>query len=76
MPLVTIEVIEGVFTPAQRQELIREVTDAMLRVEGEAMRPYTWVRVCEVCKANEWGIGGKGIGPAEVHAIQAGRAPA
>ncbi len=47
MPLVTIDVIKDVFTPKQKQELIAKVTAAMIEVEGEAMRPVTWVRVRE-----------------------------
>ena len=39
MPLVNIEVIENVFTPAQKKELIEKVTDALISVEGEALRP-------------------------------------
>ena len=45
MPLVTIDVIKDVFTPKQKQELIAKVTEAMIEVEGEAMRGVTWVRV-------------------------------
>jgi len=37
MPLVDIQVIEGVFDKAQKQEMIRTVTDAMVKIEGEAM---------------------------------------
>ena len=35
MPMVTIDVIKDVFTPAQKQQLIAKVTDAMIAVEGE-----------------------------------------
>jgi hypothetical protein len=38
MPLVDIELIEGVFDKEQKQEMIRRVTDAMVGIEGEAMR--------------------------------------
>lgn len=68
MPLVTIEVIEDVFTPAQKQQLITKVTDAMVSVEGEAMRPVTWVRVVEV-KQGDWGIGGQALTAADVKAM-------
>jgi len=60
MPLVTINVLEGVFTDAQKRELIARVTDAMVSIEGEAMRPITWVMIEEVRK-NHWGIGGQSI---------------
>ncbi|WP_027133132.1 tautomerase family protein [Geminicoccus roseus] len=57
MPLVDIEVIEGVFDAEQKAQMIQKVTDAMVEVEGEAMRGVTWVRVKEV-RSRHWGIGG------------------
>lgn len=60
MPAVTIKVIEGVFSTAQKQELIRKVTDAMVSVEREKMRPVTWVLVEEI-RSGDWGIGGKPV---------------
>ncbi len=42
MPLVDIQLIEGVFDHAQKQQMIRKVTAAMIEVEGEAMRGVTW----------------------------------
>ena len=33
MPLVNVKVIEGVFTPAQKQDMIRKLTDAMVSIE-------------------------------------------
>jgi 4-oxalocrotonate tautomerase len=70
MPLVTIDLIKDVFTPAQKREIIERVTDAMVAVEGEAMRPVTWVRVVEI-NQNEWGVGGQLLDAAAVHALQA-----
>lgn len=69
MPLVDIELIEGVFDKAQKQEMIRKVTDAMIEVEGEAMRGVTWVRVREVA-SGEWAIGGQPLTAADVKALQ------
>ena len=57
MPLVDVQVIEGVFDENQKQEMIQRVTDAMVSIEGEAMRGVTWVRVLEV-KSGQWAIGG------------------
>ena len=34
MPLVTIDVIKGVFTPKQKERLIEKVTEAMIEVEA------------------------------------------
>jgi len=68
MPLVTIDVIKDVFTKDQKRELISQVTEAMVAVEGEAMRPVTWVRIKEV-EQGDWGIGGQLLGAADVHAM-------
>ena len=68
MPLVTIDVIKNVFTPEQKHQLIEKVTEAMVAVEGEAMRPVTWVRVMEV-EQGDWAIGGQRLGAADVHAM-------
>ena len=57
MPLVDIQLIEGVFTPAQKKVMIDKVTDAMVEIEGEVMRPVTWVRIQEI-KSGDWAIGG------------------
>lgn len=58
MPLVDIHLIEGVFDKSQKQEMIRRVTDAMVAVEGEAMRSGTRVR-CTKSQAANKGVGGK-----------------
>jgi 4-oxalocrotonate tautomerase len=71
MPLVTIDVIKDVFSPAQKREMIESVTDAMVRVEGEALRGVTWVKIQEV-EQGDWAIGGKMLGAADVHALAAG----
>src|SRR5262249_4568994 len=57
MPLVTVKLIEGFFTPTQKQEMVRKLTDAMVDIEGETMRSVTFVIVEEV-KSGDWGIGG------------------
>lgn len=70
MPLVDIELIEGVFDHNQKQRMISKITDAMVDIEGEAMRGVTWVRVHEVA-SGQWGIGGRGMTAADVKALQA-----
>ena len=73
MPLVTIDVIKNVFTPDQKEALIDKVTEAMIEVEGEAMRPVTWVRIKEF-EGGDWAIGGKALAAADVHALAKGEA--
>jgi 4-oxalocrotonate tautomerase len=72
MPLVTIDVIKDVFTPDQKKTIIENVTEAMLAVEGEAMRQVTWVKINEI-EQNDWAIGGQRLNAAAVHALSAGQ---
>ena len=69
MPLVDIQLIKGVFTPEQKTDMIKRVTDAMVAIEGEKMRPVTWVRVQEV-ESGQWAIGGNPLTTAEVQAMK------
>ena len=34
MPLIQVKLIEQVFTPAQKQEMVRKLTDTMVAMEG------------------------------------------
>jgi 4-oxalocrotonate tautomerase len=72
MPLVNVKLIEGVFTPAQKQEMIRRLTDAMVSVEGEAMRSVTWVTIEEV-RSGDWGMAGIPVTVADVKGLANGR---
>ncbi len=69
MPLVNVKVIEGVFTPQQKQDMITGITDAMVAVEGEGLRGVTWVVVEEV-RSGDWGIGGTGLTTTDVQGLQ------
>lgn len=72
MPLVNVKMLEGIFTPAQKQEMIRKLTEAMVSIEGENMREVTWV-VLEEVKSGDWGIGGKPLTTNDVKALAAGK---
>jgi 4-oxalocrotonate tautomerase len=50
----------GYLTLAQKQEMIRKVTDAVLSVEGEGLRHVTWVTIEDV-QPGAWGVGGKPV---------------
>lgn len=75
MPFINVKVIENVFTPEQKQEVVRRLTDAMVSIEGENMRAVTWVVVEEVA-SGDWGIGGQPMTTEDVTALAAGGAPA
>ncbi len=72
MPLINVKLIEGVFSDGQKQDIVRKLTETMVEIEGEAMRPVTWVVVEEV-KSGDWGIGGKPLTTADVRALAAGQ---
>lgn len=72
MPLINVKLIEGVFSPQQKQEIIRKLTDTMVEIEGEAMRAVTWTVVEEV-KSGDWGIAGKPLTTSDVKALAAVR---
>jgi 4-oxalocrotonate tautomerase len=65
--------LEGVFTPMQKQEMIRKLTDTMVSIEGENLRSVTVVVLDEV-KSGDWGIGGNSLTTADAKALAAGKA--
>ncbi len=72
MPFVNIKTIEKTLTDAQKKDMIQKVTDAVVSVEGENMRPVTWVVIEEV-SSGDWGIGGKCVTSADVKEMAAGK---
>ena len=68
MPLINVKVIENVFSPEQKQQIVARLTDAMVQIEGEAMRPVTWC-VLEEVRSGDWAIGGKPLSTADVQAL-------
>ena len=73
MPLIQVKVIENVFTAQQKDQIVRQLTDAMVNIEGENMRPVTWCIVEEV-RSGSWGIAGNPLTTADVQAFAAGAA--
>ncbi|HUE21819.1 MAG TPA: tautomerase family protein [Bryobacteraceae bacterium] len=67
-----MKLIEDVFTPAQKKEMIARLTDAMVAIEGENMRSVTWV-VIEDVRSGDWGIGGQALTTEAVRALAAGK---
>src|SRR5262249_55785740 len=71
MPLIQVKVIEAVSSESKRRKIVRKLTDAMVSIEGESMRPVTWV-VIEEIKSGDGGMGGKSLTTADVKAFSAG----
>ena len=66
-----MKLIEGVFDATEKEAIIEKLTDAMVSVEGEAMRPVTWVTIDEVT-SGDWGIGGKALHTGDIVGMRAG----
>jgi 4-oxalocrotonate tautomerase len=73
MPLINVKVIEGVFSEDQKRTIVEKLTNAMVAIEGENLRPVTWVLIDEV-KGGNWAIGGKPLTAVDVMAMATGRA--
>lgn len=72
MPLIEVHLIEKVFNTEQKRQMIKDLTDAMVAIEGENMRGVTWVKISEVA-SGEWAIGGQPLTIEAVKQLAAGR---
>ena len=70
MPFFDIKVIEGVFTPEEQRELVERVSEAVMAVEGEALRPFTVTAVTET-PSGSWAVGGQALTSEDVQAKRA-----
>ena len=71
MPFINVKLIENVFSTEQKQQIARNLTEAMVAIEGERMRGVTWCVVEEV-KSGDWAIGGQPLTTEAVHALAHG----
>ncbi len=58
MPFIDVKILEGVLTESQQHALIAELTDAVVRVGGEGMRPMTRCVIQEI-RSGLWGVAGR-----------------
>ncbi len=68
MPLVQIKGISGYLSLQQKQDIISKVTDAIVSVEGEGLRPVTWVLIEDVA-SGQWGVGGQAVTTESIRAM-------
>ena len=69
MPLANIKVIKGVFNDAEKQQMIENVTEAMIAVEGEPLRDKTVV-IIEETKSGDWAVGGQPLSTGQVASLR------
>jgi 4-oxalocrotonate tautomerase len=73
MPLLQVQLIEGVFTEAQKRQIVRKLTDAMVSMEGENLRPVNWVILVEEVRGGDRGTGGRPLTAADGKELAAAR---
>jgi 4-oxalocrotonate tautomerase len=73
MPFIDIKVIQGVFTPEEKRELVERVSEAVIAVEGEALRPVTTTAITET-PSGEWAVGGQTYTADDVKAMRSAAA--
>ena len=71
MRLIQVKGIESTLTSDQKQTMIEKLTDALLSVMGEHLRPVVVVVIEEV-KSGDWGIGGKPMTTDDIRALMKG----
>jgi len=72
MPLIQVKMIDEVFTPAQKKEIITKLTDTMVSIEGENLRPFTLV-ILEEVRSGEWSVGGQALTADDARSLAAGK---
>jgi 4-oxalocrotonate tautomerase len=75
MPFINIKVIQGVFTPEEKREMVERVSEAVIAVEGEALRPVTHTTITETPRG-EWAVGGQAMTAEDVKRLRSAAAPA
>jgi 4-oxalocrotonate tautomerase len=58
MPFVDIKVIEGAFTDDEKRRMVEAVSEVIIDLEGEELRPVTHVAITET-PSGAWAIGGQ-----------------
>lgn len=59
MPLIRVTLVDDVFSPEEKHEMAKALTDVMVRFEGsEAFREVVWVLIEEL-HTDGWHIGGR-----------------
>ncbi|HET6571770.1 MAG TPA: tautomerase family protein [Solirubrobacterales bacterium] len=67
MPFIDIRVIEGAFSPEEKREMVERVSEAVVAVEGEPLRPSTHTVITET-PSGEWAIGGQPFSAEDIRA--------
>lgn len=58
MPLINVQLVEKSYDRKEKDSLIKGLTEAVVQVKGEAVRPHVTVTLHEV-KSGDWATGGQ-----------------
>lgn len=70
LPLIEMKLLEGITTENEKRELIERLTDAVVAVKGEPLRPHIWVLITEV-QSGAWGAAGNSVSSDDVRSLLA-----
>ncbi|WP_262693715.1 tautomerase family protein [Kordiimonas aquimaris] len=68
MPLIEVKVFKDELDKDQSAAIIAKITNVVVEVTNERIRPYTWVIINEV-KNGQWGAGGKALSLSDIRKI-------
>ena len=68
MSIITVKLIEGTLSAAQKLRLAKNLTDTLVAIEGEVMRPVTWC-IIEDIRDGQWAIGGQPMRRKDIRGI-------
>jgi 4-oxalocrotonate tautomerase len=75
MPVVLIKLVKNALTAEQKQLMLHRVTDAVVSVEGEALRPGVSVLLEESVNDGEWSVGGNMLTIEAMNRMRRGESP-
>ena len=75
MPVVDIKVIEGAFTDEEKRELVERLTEAVIAIGGEPIRPVTHTLISET-PSGGWAVGGRTLTAGDVKAMRSSKSTA
>lgn len=70
MPAIDVQVLEGVFSPAEKAAIIPGLTEAFGAVAGPTLQANTSVRIHEI-GSGAWGYGGEVLETRDALAMRA-----
>lgn len=70
MPLIDVQVMEGVFSPEDKKLMIEKITRAFGKVAGKTLESGVSIRIHEI-QSGSWGIGGRPITTEDARAWRA-----